>query len=75
MALVTPSRNNERERHGNDRRQFDARRKRHRMNLDATHEHDDAHGNQLAEELDAGRERGAVVPDAEQQHDQRRRPA
>ena len=42
------------------------------MDLDATHEHDDVHGNQLTEELDAGRERGTIVPDAEQQHDQRR---
>ena len=63
-----------RERRGNDLRQFDSRRKRQGMDLDATHEHDDVHGNQLAEELDAGRERGAVVPDAEQQHDERRQP-
>ena len=43
-----------RQRGGNDLGQFDARRKRQGMDLDTTHEHDDVHGNQLAEELDAG---------------------
>ncbi|MBK6451779.1 MAG: hypothetical protein IPF84_04140 [Proteobacteria bacterium] len=42
------------------------------MDLDATHQHDDVHGNQLAEELNAGRKRDPIIPNAEQQHDERR---